>query len=118
MYVNMGDCLFGERIPCREDGNDKAVNFILQGMVEKWLIQVEEIMIQSLMKVTEDAVAAYSSTPRERWVKEWPGQIILAVSGIYWTMDVSKVITEKDGLKVEFTFWARYNHTPSDTWRL
>jgi hypothetical protein len=27
-------------------------------------------------------------------------QIILAVSGIYWTMEVSKVITEKDGLKV------------------
>ena len=27
-------------------------------------------------------------------------QIILAVSGIYWTMDVSKAITEKDGLKV------------------
>jgi dynein heavy chain len=44
-------------------------------MVEKWLIQVEEIMIQSLMKVTEDAVAAYSNTPRERWVKEWPGQV-------------------------------------------
>ena len=44
-------------------------------MVEKWLIQVEEIMIQSLMKVTEDAVAAYSTTPRDRWVKEWPGQV-------------------------------------------
>ncbi|CAB3991140.1 dynein heavy chain 3, axonemal-like, partial [Paramuricea clavata] len=70
-----------------------------KGMVEKWLIQVEEIMIQSLMKVTEDAVAAYSTTPRDRWVKEWPGQIILAVSGIYWTMDVSKTISEKDGLK-------------------
>ena len=27
-------------------------------------------------------------------------QIILAVSGIYWTMDVTKAITEKDGLKV------------------
>lgn len=92
--------------------------------MEKWLIQVEDVMIQSLMKVTEEAVAAYSSTPRDKWVKEWPGQvcsfrfqstgiiritmintqsffqIILAVSGIYWTMDVSKAITEKDGLKV------------------
>ena len=48
---------------------------IFQGMVEKWLIQVEDIMIQSLMKVTEEAVAAYSNTPRERWVKEWPGQV-------------------------------------------
>ncbi|XP_028395151.1 dynein heavy chain 3, axonemal-like isoform X1 [Dendronephthya gigantea] len=70
-----------------------------KGMVEKWLIQVEEVMIQSLMKVAEDAVSGYSNTPRERWVKEWPGQIILAVSGIYWTMEVSKAITEKDGLK-------------------
>ena len=44
-------------------------------MVEKWLIQVEEIMIKSLMKVTEDAVAAYANAPRDRWVKEWPGQV-------------------------------------------
>ena len=47
-----------------------------QGMVEKWLIQVEDVMVQSLMAVTEEAVTAYANTPRERWVKQWPGQVI------------------------------------------
>lgn len=45
-------------------------------MVEKWLIQVEEVMINSLKKVTEDAVNAYNQTPRGKWVQEWPGQVI------------------------------------------
>lgn len=70
-----------------------------KGMVEKWLIQVEEVMISSLKKVTEDAVNAYNQTPRGKWVQEWPGQIILACSGIFWTAEVSQAIVEKDGLK-------------------
>ena len=44
-------------------------------MVEKWLIQVEEVMINSLKKVTDDAVNAYYQTPRGKWVQEWPGQV-------------------------------------------
>ena len=51
--------------------------FCVQGMVEKWLIQVEEVMISSLKKVTEDAVNAYNQTPRGKWVQEWPGQVTL-----------------------------------------
>ena len=43
--------------------------------MEKWLIQVEEVMISSLKKVTEDAVNAYNQTPRGKWVQEWPGQV-------------------------------------------
>ena len=49
-------------------------------MVEKWLIQVEEVMISSLKKVTEDAVNAYNQTPRGKWVQEWPGQVRLTVN--------------------------------------
>lgn len=52
-----------------------AVVIFLKGMVEKWLIQVEEVMINSLKKVTEDAVNAYNQTPRGKWVQEWPGQV-------------------------------------------
>jgi len=45
-------------------------------MVEKWLIQVEEIMIKSLQKVSAEAVSAYVTSPRGKWVQEWPGQVI------------------------------------------
>ena len=44
-------------------------------MVEKWLIQVEEVMVLSLHKVAEDAFSAYTQVPREKWVQEWPGQV-------------------------------------------
>ncbi|KAK3717325.1 hypothetical protein QZH41_011557, partial [Actinostola sp. cb2023] len=71
-----------------------------KGMVEKWLIQVEEMMITSLQKVSAEAVAAYVTTPRGKWVQEWPGQVVLAVSGIYWTKEMAEAITVKDGLKV------------------
>lgn len=54
-------------------------------MVEKWLIQVEEVMINSLKKVTEDAVNAYNQTPRGKWVQEWPGQVRQRrVNFTYW----------------------------------
>lgn len=43
-------------------------------MVEKWLLQVEDVMISSLRKVIMDSNAAYSTTPRNQWVIEWPGQ--------------------------------------------
>ena len=46
-----------------------------QGMVEKWLLQVQVTMIQSLKDVTQKSVDAYTTTPREKWVLSWPGQV-------------------------------------------
>jgi len=53
----------------------KIVPAKAKGMVEKWLIQVEEVMIKSLMKVTEDALQSYLRVPRDKWVQDWPGQV-------------------------------------------
>lgn len=61
-----------------------------QGMVEKWLIQVEEMMIKSLQKVSADAVAAYVTSPRGKWVQEWPGQVSLLYCYI---LHIDKAIT-------------------------
>lgn len=38
------------------------------------------------------SVAAYAATPRMKWVLEWPGQAVLAVSGIYWTQAVANAL--------------------------
>ena len=56
-------------------------------MVEKWLIQVEEVMIKSLMKVTEDALQSYLRVPRDKWVQDWPGQVEVVN---FYTYDVGK----------------------------
>jgi dynein heavy chain len=72
--------------------NQKIYPAKAKGMVEKWLLQVEDVMINSIRKVVADSVIAYDNTPRERWVVEWAGQVILAVSNILWTTEVQNAM--------------------------
>ena len=71
-------------------------------MVEKWLLQVQETMILSLQDVTKESVVAYDEQPRDKWVLEWPGQVVIAASTIYWTRDVTSSI-ESGTLQVNTT---------------
>ncbi|KYN33583.1 Dynein heavy chain 3, axonemal [Trachymyrmex septentrionalis] len=59
-----------------------------KGMVERWLCQVEELMVISLRDVTEQSVLAYFDATREEWVLSWPGQIVICVSQIHWTSEI------------------------------
>ena len=45
----------------------------------------------SLKEVMRKAVEAYPVTPRNEWVINWPGQVVLASSTIHWTTEVSEV---------------------------
>ncbi|PAA63386.1 hypothetical protein BOX15_Mlig017039g2 [Macrostomum lignano] len=78
-----------------------------KGMVEKWLLQVEDVMINSVRKVIIESVMAYPSDlnfkpknmqPRRQWVLDWPGQVVLCVSSIYWTSEVAQAMKSQDGL--------------------
>ena len=76
-----------------------------KGMVEKWLLQVEDIMLSSVRKVTGESVEAYKATPRKRWVLEWPGQIAICVSSIFWTACVEEAMSKPNGVAV--SHWLR-----------
>lgn len=49
-------------------------------------------MRESLQDVCLRAYHAYAVTARVMWVLEWPGQIVLCGSQIYWTSQVQEAI--------------------------
>lgn len=38
---------------------------------------------------------ALSQVPRNQWVLQWPGQVVICVSSIFWTQEVSQALVEK-----------------------
>ncbi|XP_027467991.1 dynein heavy chain 3, axonemal [Zalophus californianus] len=65
-----------------------------KGMVEKWLWQVEKMMIASMQEVIRLGIEAYVQFPRNQWVLQWPGQVVICVSSIFWTKEVSQALVE------------------------
>ncbi|KAI3387241.1 hypothetical protein SNEBB_002654 [Seison nebaliae] len=59
-----------------------------KGAVEKWLIDVERVMIASLKAIFIQVHESHMHLPLEEWVSTWPGQSILCISQIYWTLEV------------------------------
>ncbi|CAF0886975.1 unnamed protein product [Adineta steineri] len=65
-----------------------------RGQVEKWLSELESIMITSVHKVIADSMIDYQKKRRVVWVRSWMGQAVLAVSMYYWTMHIHRSIAE------------------------
>ena len=76
----------GEQVPFPTPVDPAA-----SGAVEVWLDSVEAQMRQALLKVSGDAIEAYTSTPRDKWIFDWPGQLVLncrQTCGALVTIDV------------------------------
>ena len=78
----------GEIVPL----NDVINTAKAKGQVEKWLLELEADMVTSLRKVIGESLEAYTTTPRSKWVREWPGQAVLCVTTKYWTTYIHEAI--------------------------
>ncbi|XP_065190205.1 dynein axonemal heavy chain 12-like [Sycon ciliatum] len=79
-----------------------------KGAVEKWLLQVQDVMYKSVRDVIVRSRDAYPITTRTDWVREWPGQVILCVGSIYWTQEVHEAIKGgRDGLADYYKFLSK-----------
>ncbi|KAK2862756.1 hypothetical protein Q5P01_002289 [Channa striata] len=71
--------------------------------VEVWLCDVELAMRITLKDSLNDCLVALKrmTAQREKWVREWPGQMVITASQIQWTSDVTKalIISKKRGDK-------------------
>lgn len=67
-----------------------------QGLVEKWLKEVESIMIESVKEQIFKSSEAYVVDVRKDWVLKWPGQVISCVSCMTWTQEVESAIGKNE----------------------
>jgi len=72
------------------------------GNVEVWLVETEVVMRKAVAHALDLCMKAYVETSqRTQWVQEWQGQMLIATSQAYWTMEVEKALREKgnEGLR-------------------
>jgi dynein heavy chain len=78
----------GEKVKFVKTFNPKAA----QGNVERWLIDVENGMRDSLKDVLRKAFNAYAVTKRVDWVLRWPGQVVICIGSMYWTDETADAV--------------------------
>ncbi|RVE47759.1 hypothetical protein evm_007648 [Chilo suppressalis] len=63
-----------------------------RGSVEKWLVQVEDQMLKAVRSETELSYYEYPNLGRAEWILSWEGMVVLAISQIYWAVDIHEAL--------------------------
>ncbi|XP_047736646.1 dynein axonemal heavy chain 3-like [Hyalella azteca] len=63
-----------------------------RGLVERWLGEVEVMMVQSLQDVMVRAVESHSQLLHRDWLLRWPSQVVITVALVVWTTEVQNAI--------------------------
>ncbi|OXU27164.1 hypothetical protein TSAR_014516 [Trichomalopsis sarcophagae] len=62
---------------------------VCEGAVEVWLNRLQMAMRVSIRHYFSDAVVAYEEKPREQWLFDYPAQVSLCGTQIWWTTEVN-----------------------------
>jgi len=60
-----------------------------EGRVEVWLMNVLVTMIQTVRDIMTESVVAYEEKPRSEWVFDYPAQVSLVGTQIWWATEVN-----------------------------
>ena len=71
-------------------------SIITEGPVEGWLLEIENEMRATLKTILLNGIGAMKKVKRDKWVKDWPGQIIITSSQIAWTADCTKALMDTE----------------------
>ncbi|XP_047987651.1 dynein axonemal heavy chain 7-like [Leguminivora glycinivorella] len=63
-----------------------------KGQVEKWLLELEFAMKDSVHHAVALSYDDYMKVPRQHWVLVWPGQAVQCIAMTYWTSEVTEAI--------------------------
>ena len=66
-----------------------------RGNVEDWLGKVEEAMFASIRKLCKKAMLEFADMPLVPWILANASQVVLTISQMMWTRDVTGILTEK-----------------------
>ncbi|XP_053075250.1 dynein axonemal heavy chain 1 isoform X4 [Acinonyx jubatus] len=97
-FENIARLLFQEDLEITHmysaEGEEVKLSFSIypSSNVEDWLREVERSMKASVRDIIERAIKAYPTMPRTQWVLNWPGQVTIAGSQTYWTMEVAEAL--------------------------
>ncbi|TKS79999.1 Dynein heavy chain 11, axonemal [Collichthys lucidus] len=61
---------------------------VFEGQAECWLSSLENTMRCTVRKEIQEAVAAYEDKPRDQWLFDYPAQVGLTGSQVWWATDV------------------------------
>ncbi|XP_065334425.1 dynein beta chain, ciliary-like [Cloeon dipterum] len=64
-----------------------------RGPVEIWLGRLEKHMKSTIRQYLENAVTSYEDKPRDQWLFDYPAQVALCGSQVWWTAEVAAAFT-------------------------
>lgn len=72
--------------------------FVMSGAVEVWLNELTEVMRYSIKKEMQEAMESAANwdvdKPRHQWLFEYPAQVVLNATQIYWTEETEMALEE------------------------
>ena len=67
---------------------------IVEGPVEIWLIDIENMMVLTLRKLMGGCLSNLKKSKKDKWLKDWAGMLLITAGLVQWTSDCTKALQE------------------------